>query len=131
MIDSYATVETYIDNLEQAREIAHAVVDGGLSATSHIEHVFAYYRWNGKTVDAEEYRLSFDVPARFTAEVVATIQELHPYDLPFISTRPMRPAGEEAATWLEEERFPDISQVPKKGYSPETARLFEGLVPLT
>jgi periplasmic divalent cation tolerance protein len=76
-------VLTTAANEEEARKIAHALVERQLAACVNIiPRIESVYRWQGKVESAEEWLLVIKTTAAAFAGVRGAIKELHSYDLP-------------------------------------------------
>jgi periplasmic divalent cation tolerance protein len=68
---------------EEARKIAHALVERRLAACVNIlPHLHSIYRWQGKVETANEWLLLIKTEADLFERVRDAINELHSYDLP-------------------------------------------------
>jgi periplasmic divalent cation tolerance protein len=69
---------------EEARKIAHALVERRLAACVNIivPQVESIYRWQGKVETAEESLLLIKTQAELFDRVCDAVKELHSYDLP-------------------------------------------------
>jgi periplasmic divalent cation tolerance protein len=68
---------------EEARKIAHALVERRLAACVNIvPRVQSVYRWEGKVESAEEFLLVIKTTRAREEQVKTTIRELHSYQLP-------------------------------------------------
>jgi periplasmic divalent cation tolerance protein len=68
---------------EEARKIAHALVDRKLAACVNIvPQIESIYRWQGKVESAREWLLLIKTTSEKFAAVRDAIRELHSYDLP-------------------------------------------------
>src|ERR1700740_1264201 len=76
-------VLTTCGSFEEARSIAHALVERRLAACVNIvPQIESVYRWQGKIESATEWLLIIKTQASKFPEVCATIKSLHSYDLP-------------------------------------------------
>lgn len=76
-------VLTTAGSLEEARKIAHALVERKLAACVNIvPHVESIYRWQGKIESAAEYLLVIKTVASAFEGVRAAIASLHSYEMP-------------------------------------------------
>lgn len=76
-------VLTTAGSQEEARKIAHALVERRLAACVNIvPHVESIYRWQGKVETAEESLLLIKTQAELFDRVSNAVKELHSYDLP-------------------------------------------------
>jgi len=68
---------------EEARKIAHALVDRQLAACVNIvPQIESVYRWQGKVESAREWLLLIKTSAEKFSAVRDALCELHSYDLP-------------------------------------------------
>ena len=68
---------------EEARKIAHALVDRKLAACVNIvPQIESVYRWQGKVESAREWLLLIKTSAEKFSAVRDALCELHSYDLP-------------------------------------------------
>ncbi|HZE81563.1 MAG TPA: divalent-cation tolerance protein CutA [Candidatus Polarisedimenticolia bacterium] len=76
-------VLTTAGSQEEARKIAHALVERRLAACVNIvPQVESIYRWQGKMETAEEWLLMIKTQAELFDRVRNALKELHSYDLP-------------------------------------------------
>ena len=68
---------------EEARKIAHALVERRLAACVNIvPQIESVYRWQDKVETAQEWLLLIKTQAELFERVRDTVKELHSYDLP-------------------------------------------------
>ena len=68
---------------EEARKIAHTLVERGLAACVNIiPQIESIYRWQGKIEESREWLLLIKTSAENFPGVRDAIRELHSYDLP-------------------------------------------------
>ena len=77
-------VLTTIDNLEDARAIASALVERKLAACVQVSEIESVYTWQGAVQNDTEYRVMAKTTADRYPDVEAAILDLHSYDLPAI-----------------------------------------------
>jgi periplasmic divalent cation tolerance protein len=76
-------VLTTCGSLEEARKIAHALIERRLAACVNIlPQVESVYRWQGKVETATECLLVIKTTAGMFARVRDTLHELHSYETP-------------------------------------------------
>jgi periplasmic divalent cation tolerance protein len=76
-------VVTTAGSEEEARKIAHALVDRQLAACVNIvPQIESVYRWQGKVESAREWLLLIKTSAEKFSAVRDALCELHSYDLP-------------------------------------------------
>ena len=96
-------VITSLPSLEEAKLIAHQVVERRLAACCNIiPAVTSVYRWKGELTEDQECLLEIKtIAARYT-ELDKLIHELHPYDLPMLVALPIT-GSEKYVSWIQEE----------------------------
>ena len=83
-------VYTTIDNMEDARRIAHTLVEEQLVAcTSIIPKIESIYRWKGKIENGEEVVIIAKTTDANAKKTIQKIKALHPYELPDIVVMPI------------------------------------------
>ena len=85
-----AVVYTTIDNEQDARRIAHTLVEEQLVACVNIvPKVESIYRWKGKIEEENEFILISKTVDDNVKKAIHRIKELHPYELPDIIVLPI------------------------------------------
>jgi|SRR5271163_3124880 len=96
-------VLTTCGSLEEARSIAHTLVERQLAAcvniTSQIESV---YRWQGKVETATEWLLVIKTTAEASSALREALIELHSYELPECIEIPIEDGSEAYLQWIAE-----------------------------
>jgi periplasmic divalent cation tolerance protein len=86
---------------ETAAEIALALVERRLAACVNVlPGVTSIYRWLGEVERAEEHLLVVKTHWQAYAELEATIQELHPYELPEVIAVNIEEGLPEYLAWI-------------------------------
>jgi periplasmic divalent cation tolerance protein len=93
-------VLTTIDNLEDARAIASALVERKLAACVQVSTIESVYAWQGAVQNDTEYRVVAKTTADRYADVEAAILDLHTYDLPAIYALDVAEAYAPYAEWV-------------------------------
>lgn len=95
---AWTTVETEA----QGRELAAALVAARLVACAQVSGpITSFYRWQGKSVESAEYRITLKFPERTEPEILAHLSASHPYEVPqWVSLRLERVLPAYAA-WVE------------------------------
>ena len=76
-------VVTSLASLEDAKKMAHQLIEGRLAACVQIqEGVHSIYRWEGKVCEANEVLLSAKTVVDKWMDISNFIKTHHPYDLP-------------------------------------------------
>jgi periplasmic divalent cation tolerance protein len=96
-------VLTTAGSQEEARKIAHALVDRRLAACVNIvPQVESIYRWQGKVESASEWLLVIKTQTAAFERVRTTIKELHSYDLPECVMLEIAAGSEAYLNWIAE-----------------------------
>ncbi|MBZ5508797.1 MAG: divalent-cation tolerance protein CutA [Acidobacteriia bacterium] len=96
-------VLTTAGSQEEARKIAHALVDRRLAACVNIvPHIESVYRWQGKVESASECLLVIKTQSGSFDRVRETIKELHSYDLPECVMLEIAAGSKEYLNWISE-----------------------------
>ena len=94
-------VFTTAGSKEEARKIAHALVERKLAACVNVvPQVESVYRWKGKVERAEEWLLIVKTTAQNVDAVCNAIKELNSYDLPECVAIAVEDGSEEYLKWL-------------------------------
>src|SRR5690348_13588639 len=91
---------TTAGNVDEARRIAHAVVERRLAACAQITEIESVYRWKGTVQNEKEYRILIKTTEPQYPAVEAAIRELHSYELPGIYSMPFEHAYGPYADWI-------------------------------
>jgi periplasmic divalent cation tolerance protein len=85
-----AIVYSTIDNIQDARKIANALVDEQLVACVNIiPKIESIYRWKGKIENAEELLIIAKTTDENVKKTIQRIKILHSYDVPDIIVLPI------------------------------------------
>ena len=85
-----AVVYTTIDNIQDARKIAHTLVEEQLVACVNlIPGIESVYNWQGKIEDEEEIIIIAKTTDENVKKTIQRIQTLHSYELPAILVLPV------------------------------------------
>lgn len=85
-----AVVYTTIDKIQDARKMAHMLVEEQLVACVNIiPKIESYYRWKGKIENEEECVLIAKTTNNNVKKTIQRIKQLHKYELPDIIVLPV------------------------------------------
>ena len=97
-------VVTSFASLEDAKKMAHELIDSRLAACVQIqEGVYSIYRWDGKICEENEVLLSAKTVADKWADISDFIKRHHPYDLPELVAYAPEKYEEQYGKWAQAE----------------------------
>ena len=100
-IMSQIAVITTVGNLDEARRMAHVLVERKLAACAQISEIESYYTWKGVVQNDKEFRVLFKTTSMSYDALVGAIKELHSYELPAIHAIAFERIDEPYAQWIE------------------------------
>jgi periplasmic divalent cation tolerance protein len=96
-------VLTTTASLEEARKIAHALVESRMAACVNITpKIESVYRWEGQVEEAQEYQLLIKTTAELFPAVRDAIQQLHSYEVPECIALSVDDGSEAYLKWIDE-----------------------------
>ena len=99
-----AVVYTTIDKIQDARRIAHTLVEEQLVACVNIiPKIESIYRWKGKIENDDEVVLIAKTTDKNVKKTIQKIKELHTYDLPDIIVLPIIGGLKDYLNYIEDE----------------------------
>jgi periplasmic divalent cation tolerance protein len=94
-------VLTTVGSHEEARQIAHALVDRKLAACVNIlPKIESVFRWENKVDSADEWLLVIKTTSDAFEKVRDAIKELHSYDLPECIAIKITDGSKECLEWI-------------------------------
>jgi periplasmic divalent cation tolerance protein len=102
--EKFCLVLTTSPNLEEAKNIAKALVDTRLAACVQIgQPVQSIYRWKEKLEVTEEVQIFIKTKVSCFDELSQKIRALHSFEVPEIISIPIRSGLEDYLNWLDQE----------------------------
>jgi periplasmic divalent cation tolerance protein len=102
--DSYIIVFITIPSLEEAREIAKALVEERLAAcVSIIPQIISTYRWQGKVAEYSEVELLVKTKSELFEKLSDKVKKIHSATLPEIISVRMDKATDDYKMWMFDE----------------------------
>lgn len=96
-------VLTTTSSQEEARRIAHALVERRLAACVNVvSRIDSIYRWKEKVEETQEFLLLIKTTESAVDQLREAIQELHSYEVPECIVLPIEDGSEKYLNWIEE-----------------------------
>ena len=102
MSSSYLAVVTTTETREAATALARAMVERRLAACAQVSAIDSVYRWEGRVVEGQEFRLVLKTPAALYDALEAAILEAHDYDVPAVQAYPATRTYDAYAEWIDD-----------------------------
>ncbi len=102
----YIAVITTVDSRDAAERICRVLVEQRLVACAQISVIDSFYHWNSATQHDNEFRLLCKTTCARYADVEATINALHTYQLPAIFALPFSHIEPAFAQWVQQQTQP-------------------------
>ncbi len=103
-MNHYIQVITTTATREDATRIARALVEQQLAGCVQIVGpITSIYRWEGAIEEAEEFLLIVKTRQSLYTTIEATINALHPYDVPEVLAVPVAGGSQSYLDWLKNE----------------------------
>ena len=102
MTEKIISILTSIESAEQAEYITRALLQKRLAACVQQTVGLSTYHWHGNIETSEEYYLHIKTCTTLQAELVAWLEENHPYDTPEIIILEAQ-ASKDYHAWLHSE----------------------------
>lgn len=99
----YAVVMVTASGMDQAKEIARALVEEEMVACVNIlGGMVSIYRWKGKVEEGQECLLIIKTRMTRVPEVITRVKSIHTYDVPEIIALPIIDGNPSYLQWIEE-----------------------------
>ncbi len=96
-------VLTTTSSQEEARRIAHALVERRLAACVNVvSRIDSIYRWKEKVEETQEFLLLIKTTESAVDQLREAIQELHSYEVPECIVLPIESGSEKYLNWIDE-----------------------------
>ena len=97
-----SAVVTTVGTPDDARRLAHAVLEQRLAACVQVEPITSYYRWQGALHEESELRLVCKTLPATVPALLALLRTQHPYQLPQLVVQALA-ATQDYADWVRQE----------------------------
>ena len=103
-MNSILIVITTLPNIQEAKKLAHSLLEHGLVACVQIqEGIHSIYRWNDQLCEETEVLLSAKTSKSNWSAIESYITKYHPYDLPEIIALSPSQYSEAYGAWVSKE----------------------------
>jgi periplasmic divalent cation tolerance protein len=103
-MEAFVQVTTTVENREDARRIARAMVERRLAACVQVVGpVTSTYRWKGCLEEATEWQCLLKTRGDRFEALAEAIREIHPYEVPEIVAIPLAGVSSASREWLRQE----------------------------
>lgn len=95
---------TTVDSESDVEKITECFLEKRLAACIQVDpKIRSYYRWEGKIVSAEEYRMVIKTASSKWPAAKKLLSNIHPYDLPEITKIDAVICSKDYAAWVRRE----------------------------
>ena len=86
---------------EVGRDVGRALLEQGLAACVNlVPAIESLYAWEGELCNDEEVLLVIKTTAAVLRELMRTVQDIHPYDVPEIIALPIAAGSPDYLNWI-------------------------------
>ena len=103
-------VQVSAGSVEEARKIAHAVIERKLVACAQFFPIHSVYTWEGNVESDDEQLILMKTRRDVYSELEACIQDVHCYDVPEILAVPVVAGSQAYLSWIDEMVAPGTGQ---------------------
>ena len=97
-------VQTTVEHLKDARQIARGLVETRLAACVQIQaEIESIYRWNGQIEQGREWSLVAKSHVRLWSDLATWSDENHPYECPQLIALPLVRVAPSFESWLNDQ----------------------------
>ena len=97
----YCVLMTTIGSDDEARVLCRSLVEAGLVACAQRVPIESLYRWEGELVEDRETLVLLKTRRARSPEVMAVLQEQHPYDVPEVIELPVTAGWPPYLRWVD------------------------------
>jgi periplasmic divalent cation tolerance protein len=99
----YCVLMTTIGSDDEARVLCRSLVEAGLVACAQRVPIESLYRWEGDLVEDREMLVLLKTRRARSPEVMAALQEQHPYDVPEVIELPVTAGWPPYLRWVDQQ----------------------------
>ena len=100
---NYIIIKTTFENKKDAELIAKKVLDNNLAACIQLSEIESYYKWDGKTKRASEYKAEIKTLSKNYKKIEDLISENHKYKIPEIVAYKLNKGSRKYFDWMKGE----------------------------
>lgn len=98
----FSVVYTTTGTMDEAKNIARALVEERLAACVNLHPIHSVYRWQGEVEESEEIALSIKTTSDKIEQIKRRVKELHSYEVPALIAYPIERGLQEYLEWIRE-----------------------------
>jgi periplasmic divalent cation tolerance protein len=103
MTNNYGVVLVTASSLQEAENIASALVEAKQAACVSIFPIHSIYTWQGELHKEQEWQLLIKTDLQQFATLEAKIRELHSYEVPEIIALPILAGSQPYLQWIQQQ----------------------------
>lgn len=93
-------------DVDEAKRLSRMLVEERLAACTNLHDIDSIYAWEGELVDEDEVAMLVKTHPDKVDDVVATILDEHPYDVPCVIDLGVAAVNDAYGEWIEEQTAP-------------------------
>lgn len=93
-------------DVDEAKRLSRILVEERLAACTNLHEIGSIYAWEGEIVDEDEVAMLVKTRSGRVDEVVETLLDEHPYDVPCVIDLGVAAVNEGYGEWIEEQTSP-------------------------
>jgi periplasmic divalent cation tolerance protein len=97
---SLVHIETTMDSESAVHRLIGVVLAQRMAACAQVATIRSKYWWEGRIEEASEFLVVFKTTPERHEELIATIEEQHPHEVPYIASTVMTEVPKAYADWL-------------------------------
>ena len=99
----FSMLYTTAGSEEEAERISKELLERRLVACANIFPISSMYWWKGEIEKAEEYAIIFKTRSKLLRDAIATVKQLHSYEIPCLVSYECTGGNEEYLNWISDE----------------------------
>ncbi|OUT98424.1 MAG: hypothetical protein CBC01_03380 [Betaproteobacteria bacterium TMED41] len=103
-------VITTLDSIRDAKNLSKTLMNEKLCACVQMEQIKSIFEWEGKLSEESEIRLTIKSISENYEAIESVILDLHPYELPEITSIPVLDCYRPYAEWVADESDQNVDE---------------------